>query len=299
MRSIANKDELSKGFPADGKFTSYKSLYLLRSRAFNGDEYNNVINSAAIALLGIAKYTDFFGTKYDFRDIQKLRRNDTAIFVGALLFKFAWIQYSRISFARLFDLSDRDYKKQMEEPMCESLKCLGYLFPLTCAPNCKSTVSYGAKHILYALHPMKKGTPLTSSISSIYDHVKKPKRMETVKQFYNFDCDCRACIENWFDPEPYGDVVRKELAALPNRTYQIAVSLLREVESTCGELSGRSQKENLSDPKLLTSTKMMVTKAWRNFSMPSTVLLRTTSTMKAVYDMFLTSDVLHAPSCGQ
>ncbi|KAJ8670036.1 hypothetical protein QAD02_001295 [Eretmocerus hayati] len=268
-------------FPTDGKVSSWKNNYLLPCRELPPDEFDQCMKRATIALIGFARYTKILGTQYEFRDIKKLRKNETALFVGALLFKFSWVMKSRTTLTLVSDPSEPPpiIKDGKLPPLCESLKSLNFLFPLTCVPNCRSILASNNKHIMYALQPIKEGTPLLSSSKSIYQGLKKSERVNNLQELYHRNIKCQACEEDWFEYKTTGADLQREINLKPI----IGLGIMQEMDLRMEELNNQS-KEILCDSKLLAKTCNIVEKAWQHFSMPSLILKRVTSNLMLLFD---------------
>ncbi|KAJ8679987.1 hypothetical protein QAD02_015774, partial [Eretmocerus hayati] len=169
-----SSDELTKGFTSDGEFSSYKSLYSLPIRSFDLDDYAFSIGCAnAIVLVALAKHSKVFKKSYDYNEMKKLRKNDEAVFVGALLLKFCLDISSLCVIAKLIDPSENNLPKQDDvrkdlETLIEldkdkvdpdsSVPLVTRLITGGCVPNVQICPTFGNKFILHALQPIKAGS---------------------------------------------------------------------------------------------------------------------------------------------
>ncbi|KAJ8670046.1 hypothetical protein QAD02_001305 [Eretmocerus hayati] len=235
-----------------------------------------------------------FGRSYDYDEIEELMMNDAAVFAGAFIFKFCWVLTTRLSSVRLFDPSEPDLEKRTNVTPSETIKSLGYLFPLSCIPNSRM-IGAGNRQLMYALSLIKKGTVLTTSVASIYESIPKSKRQAIIFDFYNRTCQCPACTENWLESRP------------DDKSFQASIDEdlkkfdhTPELNSLFKKIAAKAEKSNNSiDMKFLTRIKLLVEKSWDHFCLPSYPLVRATTIMMNTMDSLLTLSFQRAPSCEE
>ncbi|KAJ8669783.1 hypothetical protein QAD02_001042 [Eretmocerus hayati] len=272
----------------DAPLTSYKSIYASPVRNLCDDETNNVYRDSAFALIGLAKYTSIFGRTYDFDEIEKLMENDTAIFVGAFLARISWIISSKCSTFKLYDPGEHVLIAQQRNRLLKgeaawirkiniSLDPISMLTPQGCIPNIGCCRTYGTQNLAYALQPIKAGTPLIISTTgpSVYDYSKTIDRQPTSWLYYDKECDCQACTEDWYK------MLRK-----PTENQG---ELWEEMCSILGEWEAHSGTPNYPNEKVLSRVKKLVARTWIEYPMPSAILINTT------YCFILEIESLDAP----
>ncbi|KAJ8670037.1 hypothetical protein QAD02_001296 [Eretmocerus hayati] len=267
-------DECKKGLSPEGKFEDYRSIYSQSMRPYKRKDFEWYGENATMALLGLAKYSKIFGRSYNFTEIKKLIKKDDAMFAGALIFKFGMVIYSRLTNIKLNSpsgsLSDfKDTSITENSQVSSSLKSLGFLNIFGCAPNARNCPTNGNKHMMYALHPIEKGTPLITSMCSIYSFVPKSQRQAIYKDFYHRPCECQACQENWLDGQTDMDrnLVNYALQKISQPT--IVNKIEREFEEIRKIMDERYYEPNHPDIKLLLRTRDLVKTSWKYFPMPS------------------------------
>ncbi|KAJ8670031.1 hypothetical protein QAD02_001290 [Eretmocerus hayati] len=289
------RDECRKGFSPDGKFDGYRSIYSqpLR-REVSWGVHGLHLTSATVALTGLAKHSNIFGRNYSFEETKSLLKNDDATFVGALFLKFLIVIESRLTHIYLFNpINNLEERLKTPERLGAiggieasiAIKSLGFLTIFDCAPNAHTSGTYDNKHVMYALHPIKKGTPITTSLCSIYQmYRKKPERQAIYFEFYNRPCECQACKEDWLkDIGPVEKILESDKSKPENIKKLDEEIRLIEIELK------KSNSLNFPDTKLLSRAKTAVAKSWKYFPMPSLV------TCKAVHLLNLVSDRLLRP----
>ncbi|KAJ8670032.1 hypothetical protein QAD02_001291 [Eretmocerus hayati] len=276
-------DECRKGFLPDGKFEGFRSIYaqpLLRK--VDKSDFEQYALSSSVGLIGLAKHSNIFGKKYEKNEMKQLTKNDAAIFVGALILKFHLVIHNRVTMIHLYNPIG---PLTREDPRTSSaIKSLGFLNILSCAPNAKNCVTYDDRHLMYALHPIKKGTPLTTSMTScIYQNYSESKR-----QLYNRTCKCQACTQNWLsiiDNESLNEIGQ-------GSKPQVVSRLDYEMDKIEEELKAKAWKLNHPDIKLLSTSSKIVAESWKHFPMPSLITYNAITLMMPVYDTFYLSLIL-------
>ncbi|KAJ8670006.1 hypothetical protein QAD02_001265 [Eretmocerus hayati] len=253
--------------------TSYKSVYTIPVRNLYDDDMEFAIRSSTFALIGLAKYTNLFNSKYNFSDMKRLMKNDTAIFVGALLLKFNiaitsicdkidLVDPTREDYTTVSELTVRDPKMDIMQTNC-FLRASTMLHLNGCMPNVDVCLSHDVKFIIYALQPIKKGTKLIRLHPvSIYNYSPKSKRQARHQMYYNCPCDCQACTENWFESSLGGPF----FASSGN---VFSEELTNEMMSIREDFETNFRKPNYPDIKVVSRAKDLLAKVWIQLDMPS------------------------------
>lgn len=83
------------------KSNTFSSLYSLSGQTITDDMDARNIPDAVKMLLAFAKYSNLFGERNKFKNIEEILENDDAIFIGALilkLFSIYSLNYQEVSF---------------------------------------------------------------------------------------------------------------------------------------------------------------------------------------------------------
>ncbi|KAJ8669784.1 hypothetical protein QAD02_001043 [Eretmocerus hayati] len=289
------EDQYDKIASLDAPLTSYKSIYASPVRNLCDDELNNVYLDSVFALIGLAKYTSIFGRTYDFDEIEELIENDTAIFVGAFLAKMNWLIASKCTTFKLYNPSEHVITAmQRNQYLADqaawirrsnmSLDQISMLTQLGCIPNIECCRTHDTKSLAYALQPIKAGTPLIRSTTgpTVYDYSRKIDRQPTSWLYYDKECDCQACTEDWYK------MLRK-----PTENKG---ELWKEMCSILGEWEGHSGAPNYPDEKVISRVKKLVARTWIEYPMPSAMYVHVVRIMKMIFFIFFTSSEIIASS---
>ncbi|KAJ8669959.1 hypothetical protein QAD02_001218 [Eretmocerus hayati] len=281
-----------KNYPEVEQFTSYKSVYTVPVRSIDED-LDSCVRSCTIALIGLASNTQIFNQSYSPLNLHDLRKDDVAIFVGALLLKFCTIITSGCYASKLADPEDLDdYPKEPEyekcpcgadeDPKTVSIVVTSLMTIIGCFPNVGHCVVEGNKLILFALRPIKEGEKLCSyTESSIYECTPKSERQSQHRLFYNSSCDCIACTQNW-SATLQDNKKLTEICVAEIRNSLIGAQIKREIDAISKQLEACSLSLNHPDFDLLEKAKNLVFKAWTHFHMPSPLIIASTKTMKSL-----------------
>ncbi|KAJ8670029.1 hypothetical protein QAD02_001288 [Eretmocerus hayati] len=263
-------------FFGDEEIANYKNIFSLPTRNLEKYDFDACLKSAVIALAGLARFTKLFDTSYDYTEIKKLMKNDLAVFVGALLAKYAIIITSRCAQINLFDPDEKSdemnsglgtlFPRRENSSPLNSLSVLGQFTILNCIPNVMKTYTHNNKFIAFALHPIKKGEKLTSSVACMYQRTPKLVRQAKYQKLYNRPCDCQACTENWFET-PGSD--GSQGIPVSESDLPTAREILDETHAVFYDWDKKGSKLNHPDIKLLTRASNVVEKAWVHFPPPS------------------------------
>ncbi|KAJ8670005.1 hypothetical protein QAD02_001264 [Eretmocerus hayati] len=270
-------------------YTNYRSVYTIPVRNLPDDDMEYCIRSSSLTLIGLAKYTNLFGSVYSFKDIKRLMKNEAAIFVGALLLKFNIAITSICDTIELVDPSKEDYSTGKELTVLDpyqSLQTNCFLRASTmlalngCMPNTDICISHNIKFVMYALQPIKKGTKLVLFHSvSIYDYTPKSKRQARHQQYYDCPCDCRACNENWFESDLGGLFIAPSGNAYSQELDDEMMAMRLEYETNF-------QKPNYPDLKIVSRAKDLLAKMWIQLDMPSPMMMHAVPLLMTIIQGF-------------
>ncbi|KAJ8682886.1 hypothetical protein QAD02_018678 [Eretmocerus hayati] len=256
----------------DLKLEGYKHFYSLRGNAFP-DEDAKLIRHAALSLVGLAKYSSIFGSKFNSKNIDRLMRDDDAVYIGALFLKTSRIMVLNLhmTFLQSEDCkTPRHYQQIYKASICTS-ECCGKdalvalkasSITISCCPNVDRCWTYNNSSLVYALKPIKKGEQLTYGIKSIYcSYAPISERQKVFRKRYGFDCDCEACVANWTEKD-FKDVLPKHF---PPKMTRVMTEFL--------ELRERMGSKPDEDIQLLAKTKEILEEFWKYLSLPSSLLI--------------------------
>ncbi|KAJ8670023.1 hypothetical protein QAD02_001282 [Eretmocerus hayati] len=265
---------------SDENFLSYKTLLLTRARNLTMQDLDGCLYSSCFGLLGLVK--PVLKVTYDPSDIKKLMKDETAVFMGALLLKLQAIHINRSKMAKQWNpVPDGSG----EDPAISSTVLTSRLTPISCTPNVGHCPTSNNKFFMYAIEPIKVGDQLFSSIadSSIYCNATKPERQFIHSAYYKSFCDCRACTDNWD---------RILYPAKAPSIHSAKAAILDELTAEFNEIKKKSRihsfrRMGLIDSQLIDSARKLMIRAWEHFPMPSRF---TFEVIKFVIELF--EDVL-------
>ncbi|KAJ8675529.1 hypothetical protein QAD02_011315 [Eretmocerus hayati] len=215
----------------------------------------------------------------------KLINDDKAMLAGALLLKLD-MMISISPLVRLVDpnrLDTDDGESGFKGPYNHSFP-LATLHTLEgCVPNVYSFPSQGNQYIICALRPIKAGEPLISYLTSIsiWNKRTKAERQERHIETYGCPCNCQACTEDW--AESLDNM--KDSMILDFRN-PIGLKLWEERNSIISDWEANKHKFNFPDIKIVSRAANLVDTAWKEFSMPSAIMLRSVYILEDVLDAF-------------
>ncbi|KAJ8675550.1 hypothetical protein QAD02_011336 [Eretmocerus hayati] len=264
------------------KDMNYKTILATKSLPVKRENLNFHTGSPVLALLGLAKFTTIFERSFSFNEIQKLMKNETAILTGCLLVKLSSVLFTGCGSINLVDPAVEDGSYGETKPAYEMnaqewviRKC--YMSHITtmlalygCIPNADSCRTIGHKSLLYALQPIKAGTPIMTynKSLSIYLEVPKEVRQHQLRLFYGFSCECRACKENW--PEKMLEMPPL-FAFTPGTNFAALTRFMKESESIRKECDDNmyAHKPGFPDLKLMTRANNCAREVWKHMPVPS------------------------------
>ncbi|KAJ8669789.1 hypothetical protein QAD02_001048, partial [Eretmocerus hayati] len=283
------------------KIEEHHIIYTLPHCNVDGLELAWRIDTSTITLMGLANFSSIFGRSYDFNEIEELMNNDSAVFAGAILLKLFIVMNAKCCSFPLVDPCEEAERGSSSPDESDhigpilSFKSFGFLTTTTCCPNVKSYLTLNNRYIMYSLHPIKKGSPLSTSLKSVYDEVPKLKRQTRFKNMYGRMCDCQACVENWSEICAKEDVFKFVFGG----ESEIDCELMKELRSLLDEVDAKIHKLNFPDAKFLTRSKQLVARSWKHFPMPSVIAFRAITLLIFLLGTFLSprnADVLRIPS---
>ncbi|KAJ8675553.1 hypothetical protein QAD02_011339 [Eretmocerus hayati] len=236
----------------------------------------------------MVKYSKILPKNYDFKEIRKLAKDENAILLGALLLKISIIITSACPNAELVDerAMCKDVRCQCRPPINPSYTILMLHALIQCIPNCESTRTYNNKNVIFAIEPIKAGTPLIlwTRSETVYDNVPRSKRQASVYRYYNCTCECKACEEDWLqyleDSPKMREIIERE------KQHPIANKLWTDRSFIASDWQMNSHKPGYPDIKLFNRTLDLVKETWKHFEMPSAMVIRAVTLMLRVFTAF-------------
>ncbi|KAJ8669785.1 hypothetical protein QAD02_001044 [Eretmocerus hayati] len=165
-----------------------------------------------------------------------------------------------------------------------SLRSYGFLTTTRCIPNVHSFITYGNRHVMYALNPIKKGTPLIASAASIEYGTTDLQRQSMYGNINHQLCDCQACSEDWAKILADRDILEASVLA----KSEIGAEILEELNQIHEEMEAKSHRINHPDTKLLSKAQSLVAKTWKHFPMPSMITVKAIRMMEGLLARFHT-----------
>ncbi|KAJ8669790.1 hypothetical protein QAD02_001049 [Eretmocerus hayati] len=310
LRSIELVKESWEHFPMPSLMTDPKIVYNLPTRNFQGDELQCCLEASVLILMGLAKYSSIFGKTYDFSEIGKLAADKLAVFSGALILKLFFITNTRKSIMNLVDPCDNANAENKgipyslfdrawyEKPVNSfSVQVFGRLTITGCIPNVKCFLTHSNRCVMCSLSPIKKGSRLVSSGSSIYELATKSDRQALHQSMYQRPCNCPACAEDWLpvlqDRDKFIEIFKAKLS--------LGKPLYDEINSIDKEIKEKAHKLNFPDPKLLSRAKNLVIDTWEHFPMPSMITVKAVQriyTLLGAFHTYRDRDLERVASCN-
>ncbi|KAJ8675548.1 hypothetical protein QAD02_011334 [Eretmocerus hayati] len=180
-----------------------------------------------------------------------------------------------------------DYKAQ-ENSQYRVSHIMTMLTLYGCLPNAETCLTIGHKSVMYALQPIKAGTPLIhySKSPTIYDSSKLFRQLKH-QQLYQSICDCRACTENWPDCLHEGDGID-----VPVTIYRPLKKFLCESKAIKREWETQMSHNNPSYPdlKLMNRARNCARKSWKFFPVPSFFMTICTRITVSIINFFYDPD---------
>ncbi|KAJ8667364.1 hypothetical protein QAD02_009026 [Eretmocerus hayati] len=197
---------------------SFKSLYTLHSKSGAEEQFFSKLPDAALRLLvALAKYSEFFGRKFEFQEMENLALNKDAVFIGSLI-----LRLMKISLAHQRLVANKSIYSavnQVSEPDMSylnrgySISILSSYINHSCNPNVSRCFTQDNNVVIYALQPIKKGSQifecyldgihmnshcvkLEGSHNTFYE-TPKDVRQAALKEIYGFTCSCESCVDDW------------------------------------------------------------------------------------------------------
>ncbi|KAJ8670024.1 hypothetical protein QAD02_001283 [Eretmocerus hayati] len=275
-----HEDHSGTTLTSDKKLTSYKTLYLTPNRHFPKAELdNNIVRLSCLDLIVLAK--SVLKVAYDPYDLKKLIKDETAVFMAALICKFWMIDCSRTKVAELFDPIPNI---SSDNPMVRTLTMTSELTSISCMPNICHCPTFDNKIIMYAIEPIKAGSQLFSSphSASVYS-TPKPRRQFFYKSFYEVPCNCRACKNNWDEllNNPAKDPPMCQVKREINQKLCQDMCLIRN------DLEAHPfYKLNVVDQQFMIRVRKLLVDAWKDFDMPSQMIFYATKFVMEIYNDF-------------
>ncbi|KAJ8670025.1 hypothetical protein QAD02_001284 [Eretmocerus hayati] len=240
--------------------------------------------SCCLDLIGLAK--PVLNVKYDPFDLKELMKDETAIFMGALLCKFSMIDSTRTKVVKLTDPAFK-YDDLADEPHVRSIIMTSGLTSLSCTPNAKHCLTFDNKVIMYAIAPIKQGTQIFSSphSSSVYSVVESVRQFFH-KSFYQKTCDCRACIDNWDELLKNPDKVSSTSGA----KSEILKELKAELDSIKETLECHPSfsQFGIVESHFIDRIRGLVVNTWKHFPMPSHITKFSVKFLIEIFEKFFT-----------
>ncbi|KAJ8675552.1 hypothetical protein QAD02_011338 [Eretmocerus hayati] len=272
---LAKAGDTSEGIPLNKDFTNYKSLFTLPVSQPDKRTLKLSVKDTIAQLIGFAKFTDILGKKYDFTEIKKLLKDDTAILVGALLLKLNLILHDSNLWVDLVDPNNR-LESSDDETMEETImKRLNRSLPLLalhtvrgCIPNVESYATHGNKFITCAIRPIKAGEELILNVKSesVWYKGSTSERQLSYSKMYRCPCNCQACTGNWSEvvSNTYEFMMRAIKEMESPETTKIAndiVSIVTHWEANC-------LKSNFPDFEVVSKAMNLVSVVWEHEKLP-------------------------------
>ncbi|XP_011493877.1 PREDICTED: SET and MYND domain-containing protein 4-like [Ceratosolen solmsi marchali] len=212
------QDYLMKSYTGDGIYCSdkYKPLYNFVTHEDKRKSYEILTLSlnAAFILYYMFTLTSFFGNTEDKR-ISELYQNEDAMFIGKLLAQhFMSIQ-----------MNDHEFSELRNEEFCRIGSVIGSVTSLlnhSCNPNvsrCSVLNNNNMQQVVYALHPIKKGSEILDDYGCHFCYTSKSERDKLLKK-YHIKCHCQSCTENW----PLFDELPSILRIIDDKEEKVEVS---------------------------------------------------------------------------
>ncbi|XP_003425566.1 SET and MYND domain-containing protein 4-like [Nasonia vitripennis] len=204
IKSFDECQDVTKGFLKNEKIQSmgFMSIYAL-SKNISLENLQTHLENTAIVLRALAEHTTWLEEKCDFNDCKRLKKNENAIFLAAL-----FLTLSKIAHVNKHEMWNSSFcRNNLKRLECWKNECCSrgvYLAPITallnhsCDPNARRCYSLDHKVIVYATKPIKKGSQIFDCYQEeFYERCKAEERCNMLSSTYNFDCDCKACTQEW------------------------------------------------------------------------------------------------------
>ncbi|KAJ8674754.1 hypothetical protein QAD02_010540 [Eretmocerus hayati] len=193
-----------KGFMENEKIKvqGFRSVYSLADQVSEGS-LEKRLQDTALVLRSIARNTALFGEDFNHSSTEAFQKNDNVLFIGALILKL-----SKVSQLNQHQMWNGNYvcQNKLDRLSCWLNECCSrgtYIAPVTsllnhsCDPNVRRCFTEDKKVILYAIHPIKKGSQLFDCYQQEYYELDLIPRQRILSETYNFECKCIACLKKW------------------------------------------------------------------------------------------------------
>ncbi|KAJ8667145.1 hypothetical protein QAD02_008807 [Eretmocerus hayati] len=168
----------SKGFVENGviKSQGFKSIYNLMDQVSQGSLQDR-LHDTAMVLRSIAWNTTLFGENFNHRSSTAFKNNENVLFVGTLILKL-----SKVSQLNKHQMWNGNYvcANKLDRLSCWENECCTrgvYIAPITsllnhsCDPNVRRCFTEDKTVVLYAIHPIKKGSQTKPNV-----HMRKEEQ---------------------------------------------------------------------------------------------------------------------------
>ncbi|KAJ8675549.1 hypothetical protein QAD02_011335 [Eretmocerus hayati] len=163
------------------------------------------------------------------------------------------------------EINDNDLEKSKSRVSnIMTMLCL-----LGCIPNADIARTIRHKSLMYALQPIKVGTPLIIYNASPTIYRSTPKLLRQIKHqmLYKVPCECRACTENWTEESMkstdfcYASGVNLTALGLFMQEYE---SIMTEWETNVSP-----HKPSYPDLRIVTRANNLAREAWKHIPVQS------------------------------
>ncbi|KAJ8674932.1 hypothetical protein QAD02_010718 [Eretmocerus hayati] len=282
---------------------SYRMILASSLWSFTQEDLKMYTECSTFVLLGLARFTKIFKKTYYFDEIEQLvTKNDGARFVASFLLKISVLLGTGCTLVRLIDPiqedgSEIELKNEdgTDVPLFRSpvFNVLTMLASIGCIPNVSSHRTIDHKFVMLALQPIKKGTRLISfgkSDFSIFNRKPKSERQSMHYDHYRCSCNCQACTEDW--PVALDEIAASEAIIYSESQLHDVKKFLSDLESLISQWDTHTiaHKPNYPDIKTVNKLKSMVAASWKYFSLPSRMMLLSTSLMVTILGSFYDPD---------
>ncbi|KAL7288919.1 hypothetical protein TKK_0016885 [Trichogramma kaykai] len=254
-----NKDPRTKGF-FNGVFDSQKcrSIYSLTTILDNvADETLGIFTVlVSIAIHLLATKSPFFGKKI--KTTPKLIMNNPDVkFIGGLLLKTTLLlPNNNLKVKIQYQYFVHRESTILGQKFGSALYPICSLFNHSCDPNVISVPTKENERIVYSKFTIEEGEQLfLCYVGDNYTSCSKEERAETIWSAYKFQCECRACQENWSQSLPFvKDILRK--------SPELKISLgtkYKYIEKLKGTIVNQLQGNNFEyDPKMISNLQKLM-----------------------------------------
>ncbi|XP_058795298.1 SET and MYND domain-containing protein 4-like [Phymastichus coffea] len=199
-----SKDKF-KGFKNNNKIETsmFQTMYIL-SHDVTKFKMQRHKESVALFLDTLIQSTGLLAEDLCGKKTKSYIRKDYLFFLCAL-----FLRLSTVSEINKLEMWNGSYKcpngSILKSHCCKSDCCSRgvYIAPVTslinhsCNPNVNICYSNNHKAVIYALQPIKKGEQILRCYQEEFFFIEKSIRKRLLKNIYNFQCECEACLNDW------------------------------------------------------------------------------------------------------